>query len=118
MSSMPEQEAQPTKKQRMGPSVVIRSLVASEPFKQWMKDVLVCRGFDEDEAAATADWAARTASYEVETHGARKLLSLLDHEFARSGSCIPRAKHTVLLSMPSMEVWDGQRKLVRTGFQP
>jgi hypothetical protein len=34
-------------------------------------------------------------SSKVETHGARKLFSLLDHEFARSGSCAPRAKHEV-----------------------
>ena len=88
-----------------------RFLVGAEPFAQWMADVLLARGFDEQEARETASWAAQTASYEVETHGARKLLSLLEHEFARSGSCVPKAQHEVLLSTSSMEVWDGKKKL-------
>ena len=55
--------------------------------------------------------ATYTASYEVETHGPRKLLSLLDHEFAESGSCLPKATPKVLLQLPSLEVWDGAKQL-------
>ena len=82
--------------------VETRFLVETEPFKQWMADVLMRRGFDRDEASDAGYWAAQTASFEVETHGARKLLHLLDAEFARSGSCVPQAKHEVLLHTPSL----------------
>jgi LDH2 family malate/lactate/ureidoglycolate dehydrogenase len=88
-----------------------RIFVETEPFKKWMADVLMHRGFDGDEASEAGNWAAQTASYEVETHGARKLFHLLDHEFARSGSCVPQAQHEVLLPLPSLEVWDGRKKL-------
>ena len=88
-----------------------RYLIEPEPFQQWMTAVLLARGFDEDEAREAASWAAQTAAYEVETHGARKLFSLLEHEFARSGSCVPQAQHEVLLATPSLEVWDGKKKL-------
>lgn len=88
-----------------------RFLVETEPFKQWMADVLVGRGFGRDEAAEASGWAAQTAAYEVETHGPRKLFHLMDNEFARSGSCVPQANPEVLLSFPSLEVWDGRRKL-------
>lgn len=88
-----------------------RQFVEREAFERWMTDVLVKRGFDVDEAADAAACGAETASYEVETHGPRKLFHLLDHEFARSGSCVPKAQHDVLVSFPSMEVWDGRRKL-------
>jgi LDH2 family malate/lactate/ureidoglycolate dehydrogenase len=91
--------------------VETRFLVEIEPFIQWMTDVLMSRGFDRDEASDAGSWAAQTASYEVETHGARKLFHLLDHEFARSGSCVPQAKHEVLLPLPPLEVWDGRKKL-------
>jgi LDH2 family malate/lactate/ureidoglycolate dehydrogenase len=91
--------------------VETRFLVGAEPFTQWMADVLISRGFGPDEASEAGNWAAQTASYEVETHGARKLLHLLDDEFARSGSCVPQASHDVLLSFPSLEVWDGRKKL-------
>ena len=62
-------------------------------------------------SSVTAKWAAQTAAYEVETHGARKIFSLLDAEFKRSGSCVPQAQHKVLLATPSLEVWDGARKI-------
>ena len=88
-----------------------RFLVEAAPFEQWMTNVLINRGFGRDESAEVGAWAAQTASYEVETHGARKLFSLLDHEFARSGSCVPQAQHEVLLPLPSLEVWDGKKKL-------
>lgn len=91
--------------------VETRFFVETEPFKKWMTDVLMRRGFDRDEASEAGNWAAQTASYEVETHGARKLFHLLDHEFARSGSCVPQAQHEVLLPLPSLEVWDGRKKL-------
>lgn len=75
-------------------------------------DIYVCANANVvDRSSVTARWAAQTASYEVETHGARKIFSLLDAEFARSGSCVPQAQHKVLLSTPSMEVWDGAKKL-------
>jgi LDH2 family malate/lactate/ureidoglycolate dehydrogenase len=80
-------------------------------FESWMQKVLVQRGYDEAESSETASWAAQTASYEVETHGARKIFSLMDAEFARSGSCVPQAQHEVLLKTPSLEVWDGAKKL-------
>jgi hypothetical protein len=88
-----------------------RTMVDEGAFTEWLQAVLVARGFSQPEAADAARWAADTASYEVETHGARKLLSLLDHEFARSGSCVPQAEPEVLCSKPSMEVWDGHKKL-------
>lgn len=91
--------------------VETRIFVETEPFKKWMADVLMRRGFDRDEASEAGNWAAQTASYEVETHGARKLFHLLDHEFARSGSCVPQAQHDVLLPLPALEVWDGRKKL-------
>ena len=59
--------------------------------------------FGEVEASDAAAWARETASYEVETHGARKLFSLLEHEFARSGSCVPQAQHEVLRRSSSAE---------------
>ena len=80
-------------------------------FEGWMAAVLEARGFDSAESSATASWARQTAEYEVETHGARKIFSLLDHEFARSGSCVPQAEHEMLLSAGSLEVWDGRKKL-------
>ena len=88
-----------------------RLLVPADAFRRWMSDVLVARGFGDEEARETASFAAQAAEYEVETHGARKIFSLLDHEFARSGSCVPQAQHEVLLSTPGMEVWDGKKKL-------
>ncbi len=91
--------------------VETRFLVKTEPFTQWMTDVLVSRGFDHEEASEASAWSAQTAAYEVETHGPRKLFHLMDNEFARSGSCVPQASHEVLLSFPSLEVWDGRRKL-------
>lgn len=86
-------------------------LVDALKFRQWLTEVLTRRGFDDDEASAAAQWAATTASFEVETHGARKLLSLLDHEFAHGETCVPRAQHETLISLPSLEVWDGHKKL-------
>jgi L-2-hydroxycarboxylate dehydrogenase (NAD+) len=62
-------------------------------------------------SAETARWASQAASYEIETHGARKIFSLLDAEFERSGSCVPQAQPKVLLSTPALEVWDGAKKL-------
>lgn len=91
--------------------VETRFLVKTEPFTEWMTEVLVGRGFDRDESAETSEWAAQTAACEVETHGPRKLFHLMDNEFARSGSCVPGARHEVLLSFPSLEVWDGRRKV-------
>jgi len=88
-----------------------RIFVETEPFTKWMVDVLMRRGFDHNEASEAGNWAAQTASYEVETHGARKLFHLLDHEVARSGSCVPQAQYDVLLPLPSLEVWDGRKKL-------
>lgn len=88
-----------------------RFLIEVDPFKAWFTEILMQRGFDVDEASQTADATALTASYEVETHGPRKLFHLMDNEFARSGSCVPKAKHEILLSFPSLEVWDGRRKL-------
>lgn len=86
-------------------------LVKTKPFEQWLGAVLQSRGFDKEEARQAAGWAAQTAEYQVETHGARKLLSLLDHEMAKGSTCVPKAQHKVLLSTPSLEVWDGKKKL-------
>ena len=88
-----------------------RYFVQTEAFEKWITEVLTARGFRDDEAGTTAEWAAQTASYEVETHGARKLLHLMDNEFARSGSCVAQVDHEVLMSLPALEVWDGRRKL-------
>lgn len=88
-----------------------RFLVSAEAFEKWMLDVLHARGFSSEEASHAARWAVQTATYEVETHGARKLLHLLDDEFARSGSCQPKAQHQVLLQLGALDVWDGKRKL-------
>mmetsp|Transcript_52644 Transcript_52644/g.87456 ORF Transcript_52644/g.87456 Transcript_52644/m.87456 type:complete len:392 (-) Transcript_52644:108-1283(-) len=104
----------PSKKQCVTKSVIAnekRLLVETDSFKKWMLEILISRGFSSEEASDTATWAAATASYEVETHGPRKLLSLLDHEFTRSGNCVPHAKHEVLLTLGSVEVWDGNMKL-------
>lgn len=35
----------------------------------------------------------------------------MDAEFARAGTCVPQAQHEVLLATPSLEVWDGAKKL-------
>jgi LDH2 family malate/lactate/ureidoglycolate dehydrogenase len=88
-----------------------RFLVQEAPFESWMAAVLQERGFDAEESRETSKWASQTAQYEVETHGARKIFSLLEHEFARSGSCVPSVQHQVLLSTGSLEVWDGKKKL-------
>ena len=95
---------EPAAKKAKRVSNIRRHRVDAELFKRWMSLVLVKRGFDEEEANDAAEWATLTASYEVETHGPRKLLSLLDHEFSRSGSCTPQAQHDVLLSTTSLEV--------------
>ena len=92
-------------------SLETRYFVQTEAFEKWITEVLTARGFREDEAGMTSKWAAQTASYEVETHGARKLLHLMDNEFARSGSCVAQVDHEVLMSLPALEVWDGRRKL-------
>ena len=57
-----------------------RFLIRIDPFKEWMKQVMLARGFDEPEASMTAEFSAIAALYEVETHGDRKLLHLLDDE--------------------------------------
>jgi len=92
MSTEPE-----AKKQRVDSDAAqqtdTRFFIKAEDFKKWFACVLRGRGFSESEAAGTAAWAALTASFEVETHGPRKMLSLLDHEFHRSGSCKPDVKH-------------------------
>ena len=88
-----------------------RFLIPSASFKNWMTRVLVARGFDEQEAALSAEFAVIAALYEVETHGARKLLHLLDDEMRRSNSCQPRVQHTVLLRSGALEVWDACKKL-------
>lgn len=88
-----------------------RFLIRTKPFKEWMTRVLLARGFNEIEANLSAEFAAIAALYEVETHGARKLLHLLDDEMRRSDSCQPAVDHEVLLEADTLEVWDAHRKL-------
>ena len=88
-----------------------RYLIRSGPFKEWMKQVMLSRGFDEQEARLSAEFSAIAAQYEVETHGARKLLHLLDDEMQRSDSCHPAVQHEVLVRAGALEVWDAHRKL-------
>ena len=90
---------------------VRRFLVEIAPFKEWIKRVLMARGFDGHEASLAAEFAVLAAVYEVETHGARKLLHLLDDEMRRSHSCQPAVQHEVLLRSGAIEVWDACKKL-------
>ena len=88
-----------------------RFLIPRESFERWMTQVLLARGFDALEASLSAEFAAIAALYEVETHGARKLLHLLDDEMLRSDSCQPAVEHEVLVRADALEVWDAHRKL-------
>lgn len=88
-----------------------RYLLHTDPFREWIKQVLLARGFDELEAGLCADFSVIAAQHEVETHGARKILHLLDDEFKRSNSCQPAAQHDVLVQAGALEVWDAHRKL-------
>ena len=88
-----------------------RFLIPTRSFEQWMTAVLLARGFDEIEASLSAEFAAIAALYEVETHGARKLLHLLDDEMRRSESCQPAVEHEVLVQADALEVWDAHLKL-------
>ena len=72
---------------------------------------MLARGFDQQESESCARFAAVSAQHEVETHGARKMLHLLDHEFRRSRSCVPSVKHDVLVRLGAVEVWDANCKL-------
>ncbi|MFN8391866.1 MAG: Ldh family oxidoreductase [Bdellovibrionota bacterium] len=82
-----------------------------EVFRTWFTGVLRIRGFSDEEAADTAEWACIAASCEVETHGPRKLLHLLDDEFKRSGCCVPNVRHEVVAANCGNEIWDAKRKL-------
>ena len=88
-----------------------RFLMPASSFEDWMTRVLMARGFDGAEASLAAKFAVIAGRHEVETHGARKLLHLLDDEMRRSGSCHPSAEHEVLLQAGAFEVWDARKKL-------
>ena len=88
-----------------------RYLFETSVFKAWFEQILRAREFDEQEAQLAAEFAVLAAMYEVETHGARKLLHLLDDEFQRSNSCQPAVQHEVLLRTAGLEVWDAKKKL-------
>jgi LDH2 family malate/lactate/ureidoglycolate dehydrogenase len=88
-----------------------RFLIRADSFKKWMKQVMISRGFDELEAGLSAEFSAIAALYEVESHGARKLLHLMDDEMRRSGSCQPAVQHEVVVHAGALEVWDAHCKL-------
>lgn len=88
-----------------------RFLISNQAFKDWFDGVMRARGFDEQEAHLCAEFSEIAAVHEVESHGARKLLHLLDDEMQRSASVQPAAAHQVLTAARALEVWDAARKV-------
>jgi L-2-hydroxycarboxylate dehydrogenase (NAD+) len=69
------------------------------------------RGFDEDEARATARLCRQAARHGVRTHNALKALHLDDHFGSRSGGCAPRAAIEKLpTKYKAVQRWNARRK--------
>lgn len=87
-------------------------IVREEDHNALVTAAYLARGFDEEEAAAAARFAAYATRHGVRTHNALKALHL-DHLFG-SGSqgCVPRAKIRKLDGrFAAAQVWDANRKL-------